>query len=171
MSEFKDLDESEPSDQELVEAAALATALERGHAQDGLDEESLAAAALLRYSHDGGELDPERAEALLADVLRESSIEPAGERERPSSFARLLKWLAIPALGVSTLAAAAIFVAVLSESAPVEPPTPTAGLPTASPALLREQIDSFGDAAASRRALAAHRRATFAALAAHYGGG
>ena len=77
MNEEDDM-ELEPTEEELREAAALAQALDRGSAREGLPDDALAIAAMLRFGADGGELDDERADAILDEAL--SSARPRRPR-------------------------------------------------------------------------------------------
>lgn len=61
--------DDDPTPEELREAEALVEALDRGRASEGLPEEALETAALLRYSADGGRLAERRQREILEEVL------------------------------------------------------------------------------------------------------
>ncbi len=149
-----ELDELEPTEEEVAEAAALARALERGVAQ-APPEDALEAAAVLRFSRDGGQLDPERGERILQTVLAEVKTRRA---PHPSSRWR---WL-IPA-GVASAAAAALVLTLRS------PAVTTPTLPTPSETLLRAQAAAAaGDGRALDEAMASYRGALLASLEGRY---
>ncbi|NCQ59725.1 MAG: hypothetical protein GW913_03530, partial [Myxococcales bacterium] len=103
MSEFDidDLLDEEPSEEELREAMELARALDRGTADDA-PEDALGVAALLRHAQDGSELDPERAQALFEELMRDARPPTPVKKASPS----WLRWL-VPA-GVFAAAAVAL---------------------------------------------------------------
>ena len=147
-------DDDEPNDEELREAEALARALERGHGA-GAPDDALQAAALLRYSRDGGALDEARAAILFEDAMSRAR-RPA----RASRKAWFLGALGLSAAGVAT------WLTAVSLSAPrADLPPPPAGL-------LAAQLDAATNHAASLSALraetASYRTAVYAALKERY---
>src|SRR6516225_7440903 len=94
------LDEDEPTPEELAEAERLALALDRGHSAGGAPEDALEAAALLRFSKDGGTLAPERSERILDDVLARAKP----RREKARLGATLLGLLTLSAAGAASIA-------------------------------------------------------------------
>lgn len=151
-------DDDIPTEEERREAEALARALERGHAAADLPEDALETAHLLRYSHDGGALGPDRRDAILADVL-EHARPP--ERRKRSLWLRI--WLG---LGAATAAAAAI---VLFRVASPEPPV-AAALPDPPKRLLRAQANATTgrDLASVDSEMKGYRIAVYDALEARY---
>ena len=149
-------------DDELREAEALARALDRGHAEDGLPEEALQTAALLRYSADGGALPADREAAILEEVLEEAE---RAARRRPAREAAppLWRW-ALGLLGVGA-AVAALLLLVIGPS-----PDPTA-LPTPTAALVGAQIDRLqGDDEGFEEQMRSYRGEVYAALEERYEG-
>ncbi|HVW26271.1 MAG TPA: hypothetical protein VHC69_12945 [Polyangiaceae bacterium] len=118
-------DEEEPTPEELLEAERLARALERGHSPEPVPEDALGAAALLRFSKDGGALATPTRERILEDVL--SRAKPS--RRRPHVIGTVLGLL-----GLSAAGAASIALVVRSQS-----PEP-ASLPEPPRELLEAQI-------------------------------
>ena len=118
-------DDEEPTPEELLEAARLARALERGHSSEPLPEDALGAAALLRFSRDGGALATPEHERILEDVLARAKP----RRTRPRAVATVLGLL-----GLSAAGAASIALVVRSQS-----PEP-ASLPAPPRELLEAQI-------------------------------
>ncbi len=110
---------------ELAEAEALARALERGSGGDELPEDALEAAALIRYSLDGGELPRDREDAILAEVLQ--GAQRAAER-RPAPSRRPW-WMAIFGLGFAGAAAAAVVAILIWRGLPTAPAIPENGAP------------------------------------------
>ena len=157
--------EEELSPEEREEAEALAHALERGVARASLPEDALEAAALLRFSQDGGALPEDRMKAILDQVLAEARPMQAAE---PASPMRWLRWL-LPVAGVGVAAAAAVALMVTA----VEPPPPAAALPAPDARLLRAQAEvaSGGDGEALAtldHEMSQYRGAMLAALTEHY---
>lgn len=155
------IDDDDIDEHELREAEALARALERGSASDGLPDDALAAAALIRYSQDGGALAKAREDALLEDVLAAADRIRRREPRRAPAW----RWL-FGALGVAAVTTLLLLVA----RAP-QPPAPTA-LPTPGPRLLELHVARLEDAAAEPRfdsQMRAYRGEVYAALEARYG--
>jgi hypothetical protein len=161
MSEEDDM-ELEPTEEELREAAALAQALDRGSARDGLPDDALQMAAMLRYGTDGGELGEERSDALLEEALR--TARPRRPRAEKGAWWR---WL-VPA-GLVTAAAAAALVGVLATRGG-EAPTTAAALPEPPSSLLQAQAAAAAgdDPEALDRAMEAHRAAVLERLGERY---
>lgn len=161
MSEDDDM-ELEPTEEELREAAALAQALDRGSAREGLPDDALEIAAMLRFGADGGELADDRADALLDEALR--AARPRRPRAEKGAWWR---WL-VPA-GLVTAAAAAGVIGVLAMRGD-ETPTTAAVLPEPSNALLQAQAAAAAgdDPEALDRAMEAHRAQVLARLAERY---
>lgn len=150
---FDEFGELEPTEEELAEAEALARALERGVA-DAPPEDALEAAAVLRFSRDGGRLAPERGEAILETVLAEAR--PASPPQR----APLWRWL-VPV----SLAAVAAVVALTLRPPAARP----LALPAPSEALLRAQAAAAaGDGRALDEAMASYRGEVLASLEGRY---
>lgn len=151
------IEDEEITDEERREAEALAHALERGSAREDLPEDALQTAALLRYGRDGGALPPDRAEAVLSDVLEAADRIAARtpERRRPPRWG----WV----LGAVGLAAALMLFVWLR---PRGPTTATA-LPTPDPAVLEARL--AGDDARFDDAMGDYRGAVYAALEERYG--
>ncbi|MDD9937420.1 MAG: hypothetical protein OXT09_27665 [Myxococcales bacterium] len=122
-----DDDATDPSEEELAEAAALAEALE-GRGGDGtLPEDAAEAAALLRYAGPEGELSGARAEAILEDLV-------AGGLPERAPVARRPWWRGLWGAAVmSGLTAAAVALLVV-RSADRVGMSPHAGASPASPA-------------------------------------
>ncbi len=155
------IDDDDIDERELREAEALARALERGSAMDELPDDALEAAALIRYSRDGGALAKEREDRLLEDVL--AAAERVGGRERER--APVWRWV----FGVLGFAAvtALFFLIVRAPDAPA----PTA-LPAPSPRLLELELARLEDDEAEPRfdaEMRAYRGEVYAALGARYG--
>lgn len=151
-------------DNERLEAEALRTALERGRAEDDLPEDALQAAALLRYSQDGGELPVERLEALLPEVLEAAEKADARRKAAPErQSAPWWRWL----LGFAGAAALAAILVIVLRPAAVEP----TALPAPDAALLSAQLErlSGGDDAAFDRAMRDYRGDVMGALTDRYG--
>lgn len=176
-------------DAERAEAAALAAALDGEASAQPPPDDALGAALLMRHGGDRGQLPPERAEAILRDVLR-APDEQAGRRAK---IVRL--W---PVGGVMLAAAAALLLIVRSAqlrateerphataavaAAVPAPGAPSAGIPQASAALLAAQTALLqqslaagsaqpqSDDAAQRyeHELRAYRSELFRALSARY---
>ena len=151
----------EPTEEELREAAALARALDRGGAQEGLPADAFETAAMLRFGSDGGALTKERSDALLEEALR--SARPHRPRAHKGPWWR---WL-LP-VGLSTAAAAAL-IGTLASAGP-EPHTTAMRLPAPSSVLLRAQAAAAAgdDPEALDRAMKAHRAAVLGRLAERY---
>jgi hypothetical protein len=112
-------EDADPSPEELEEAARLARALDRGHAESPPGD-ALETAALLRYAKDESLLDTARSQSILDDVLA---------RARPPKKTRSFRMIVFGALGLSA-AAAATFIVVTNESklGPSELPAPPRAL-------------------------------------------
>ncbi len=161
MTEDDDMD-LEPTEEELREAAALAQALDRGSAREGLPDDAFEIAAMLRFGADGGELGEDRSDAILEEALR--TARPRRPRAEKGAWWR---WL-VPA-GLVTAAAAAALIGVLATQAP-ETPTTAAVLPDPSSALLQAQAAAAAgdDPAALDRAMEAHRAQVLERLSERY---
>lgn len=151
--------DSEPTPEELREAASLAAALD-GVAAAGSGEppdDALAAAALVREGHGGGQLGDERRDAVLERVL------VAEARARPR---RVLRFV-LPSLALA--AAAALALVVLRPGARSVAPTE---LPDPAGSVLRAQLDVArgGDPSRLDEEMRAYRREVYAALRRRYGG-
>jgi hypothetical protein len=142
-------DEDDASETERAEAEALARALD-GDASAQAPEDALQAALFLRHGGARGELAPERAEAILQDLL--SDAPSAAERDaapatEPSTRSRMLRLSAIGAM----LAAAAglMFLSTASDKRRAAPaPDASAELPAATTSLLAAQADLLRQSAA-----------------------
>lgn len=132
-------DEDEPTPEELLEAAALARALERGQSHGAVPDDALVAAHLVRYARDGGALDPARGEAILAEALERARL-------KASSRARRFTWLGMLALGAAA-AATLYFSPRANETAARLPPPPQA--------LLGAQVEAMRGQGAGLAALEA----------------
>ncbi len=157
----EDIDETE-----RAEAEALAQALDRGSARDGLPEDALQTAALLRYSAGGGELGADREDAVLSDVLAAAEKVAAKRAQAsPAPSAPWWRWL-FGAAGVAALVALALFLWIGrgGDAAPTELPAPSA-------ALLGHALDRLapgGDDAAYREEMRSYRASVYAALSERY---
>lgn len=152
------IDEDALTAEELAEAAALARALERGHAEEALPEDAFQTAALLQFSHDGAELDAARADAILEDVFAEAKV------RRPEK-APWWRWL-VPVSLAGAAATAAVL--LMLRSAPDAMP-----LPRPDGALLQAQATAAatpteGAGAELDRAMGAYRGQVLAALEDRY---
>jgi hypothetical protein len=147
-----------PTEEELREAEALARALDRGNAR-GVPDDALQAAALLRYSRDGGELPSARADAILEDAL---------SRARKPAVASRKGWL-LGVLGLAAAGAATWLTAVGLEPAPSPP---RAELPPPPASLLAAQVEVATNRSASLATLDArtdeYRSAVYATLKGRY---
>jgi len=155
------IDDDDIDEHELREAEALARALERGSATDELPDDALEAAALIRYSRDGGALAKGREDVLLQDVL--AAADRVGRRE--ARRAPGWRWL-FGALGLAAVTAL-LFLIVRAP----EIPAPTA-LPAPGPRLLEIELARLEDAEAEPRfdsEMRAYRGEVYAALEARYG--
>lgn len=151
------MNDDDIDEHELREAEALAMALDRGRASDGLPDDALETAALLRYSEDGGALAPDREDALLEEVLQVADRVTAREPRRRSAWG----WL-FGGLGLATA------VALLIVLRPA--PTPTV-LPAPGAGLLAAQLARMDDASNEARfdtEMRQYRGAVYAALEARY---
>ncbi|HEX4337057.1 MAG TPA: hypothetical protein VH062_14160 [Polyangiaceae bacterium] len=119
-------DDEEPTAEELEEAERLARALERGHAPGGVPEDALGAAALLRFSKDGGALEPERAERILEEAL---------SRARPPVSKPRRRYTLLGLLGLAAAGAAAFLLVVKTQA-----PEAAALLPSPPRELLEAQL-------------------------------
>ncbi|MFT5354048.1 MAG: hypothetical protein ACI9KE_001248 [Polyangiales bacterium] len=124
---WDEMDELEPTAEELAEAASLARAMDGGVEEGGVeeggveegeravvDERAMATASLLAYSEGASELRSDRAAAVLEDVLKtarrpEKLAEVAGDKTPARSWWRLLVPLPFAA------AAAAAFLVMNAE--------------------------------------------------------
>jgi hypothetical protein len=149
-------DDTEPTEEELEEAEALAKALDRGHGSP--PPKDLETAALLRYAKDGGELDPARSQAIVEDAIA---------RARPRARARPWRVLLFGAFGLS--AAAALTLLVLRNERGLGP----SPLPAPPRALLDAQIKATSADAAGLEPLgselAPYRVAVYSSMKEHYG--
>ncbi len=116
-------DELEVTEEEAAEAAALAEALERGSTAEDPPDDAFAAAALLSFSRDGGELDATRAQSILDDVL-------ASARPRRPEVARAPWWRWLVPVSLVAAAGAAVLLIPTSPNA-VTLPVPQSELLTA----------------------------------------
>lgn len=135
------VDDEHATAREDRQADALARALEREGGADDLPEDALEAAALLRYSIDGGELAADRKAAILEEVL---STARAPGKAAPSDRRRGLspwrRWL-LPAGGLAAAASVALALWIGGRHASVLEPT-RLPLPTAT--LLTAQLEAAG---------------------------
>lgn len=161
------MSDEEASEEELREAEALSVALERGVADDGLPEDALETAALLRHSVDGGELAADREEALLHEVLSEVDRIAARRAERAPapSGAPLWRWL----LGFAGVTAVAILALVWLSTGPVQPgatllPTPDARLLGAGVG----RVEDRGEDSRHRALMRDYRGQVYGALSERY---
>jgi hypothetical protein len=120
-------DDEEPTAEELAEAERLARALDRGHSTGPVPEDALGAAALLRFSKDGGALASDRSERILEDLLGQ-----AKPRRAKARFGATLLGL----LGLTAAGAASIVLVVRSQA-----PEP-ASLPPPQRELLEAQLSA-----------------------------
>jgi hypothetical protein len=119
-----------PTEQELLEAAALARSLEKDAERDpAAPADALDAAALVRAGTHSLELDPARSETILGGLVGEL---------RPRSVRR--RW-ARRAGAVAAVAAVALLI-VLPSTRSAEPPRP-APLPRAPIELVTAQLESI----------------------------
>ena len=157
-------DELDIDEGEATAAAALAHALDRGSVRDGLPEEALQTAALLRYGA-GASLDATRSEAILGEILEVA--ERAGVRgvRRPGRAG--WRWL-FGALGMGGAAAISLLLLLPLRSAPTEPTV----VPTPSVILVRAQLARFSGERDDREfddAMRVYRGGVYAALSERYG--
>lgn len=149
----------EPTEEERREAEALARALDRGHGH-GVPDDALQAAAFLRYSKDGGALDPARAESILEDALARA--------RKPARVSRKGWFLGV--LGLAAAGAATWVTAVNLESS--SDASRRAELPPPPAALLAAQVEVATNRDASLAVLDArtdeYRRAVYASLKGRY---
>ncbi|MCB9598164.1 MAG: hypothetical protein H6719_35955 [Sandaracinaceae bacterium] len=155
----EDIDETERR-----EAEALARALDRGSADDGLPEDALQTAALLRYSAGGGELAADREDALLGEVL-EAAERAARKREVAAPAATpWWRWV-IGFAGLTAAIALVLFLALGRD--PVQPtplPAPSASLVSSGLGRLTPGADEEG----FRAEMATYRASVYGALSARY---
>jgi hypothetical protein len=153
------LDDDEPTAEEVEEAARLARALERGHAPEGAPNDALSAAALLRYAKDGGALDPERSREILEDAL---------SRARPPRARPRVRYTLLGLLGLSAAGAASVVLVLRTQA-----PEPDTALPAPPRALLEAQLAAATGPATSLDALAVetgeYRGKVYAKLRERYG--
>lgn len=158
MSEENDALEPPFDDAERREAEALALALERGTASEGLPEDALQVAAMIRYGEGGGALSEAREDALLADVLAAADRVAA---KRPAPRVAWWRW----ALGMG------VAVAVIALFVVARPAPDATALPVPSRALLEAQLArADGRDEGFDEAMGDYRGAVYAALEARYGG-
>lgn len=154
------MSDEEPTEEELAEAAALARALERSSADSDLPEDAFEAAALVRYSLDGGELPADRKGAIWAEVIDKAKVpQPKAE----AGFASWIKWL-VPGLSLATVAAIAI-VAIIGDRAPGLLPEPRADLLEAQARAASGEAEA---AAELERRMRTYRTDLYAALEDRY---
>jgi hypothetical protein len=154
------MSDEEPTEEELAEAEALARALERSSAGSDLPEDAFEAAALVRYSLDGGELPIDRKSAIWSEVVEKARVP---EPKAKPGFASWLKWL-VPSLSLATAAAIAIAI-VIGDRAPGLLPEPRAEL------LEAQARAASGEAAAAaelERRMRTYRTDLYAALQDRY---
>lgn len=151
--------DDEPTEAELREAEALARALDGGRGDPEMPDDALGTAAYLRYAKDGGALDSDKEEAILADALA---------RARPPRARPAWRWRIFGALGLAATGAALVFIVA---RAPIGDAADT--LPAPPRALLEAQIDAAGGRVASLDTLTAetrdYRAAVYGALRDRYG--
>jgi hypothetical protein len=157
--------DEEMDPEELREAEALAQALDRGTGGPDLPEDALEAAALLRYSRDGGALAPAREDAILDEVLAagERAHARKPERERSVPWWRLLFGFA----GVAAIAVLVLLVLDIDEA-----PRGAALLPAPSAGLIEAQLARLEDPRADERferEMREYRGEVYAAISARYG--
>jgi hypothetical protein len=156
------MSEHDPTEKEREEAEALARALEGDGTPGDIPDDALEAAALLRRSREGGDLDPGRQRAILEKVLPD---------EPPARRSGWLRWL-VP---VGSAAALALVVALwTSTSFESRAPAQGAALPRPSARLLRAQASAASGDARELASLAGemnvYRRDLYAVLADRYQG-
>lgn len=157
--------EDEYTEEEARAAEALALALDERRPSSAPPQDALRSAALIRYSQDGGQLDRERSEAVLAGVLRHQQAIAARKRRR----ARRL----VLSAGIVAAAAALLLVFHRSPShvdTSSDPHGPASAAPAPSPELINAHLAAIGSAEdrSLRQAMREHRRQTYAALAERY---
>jgi hypothetical protein len=140
--------DDEPTAEELREAEALARALEGAPSDAAAPPEALETAALLRYTHGGGQLDPARAQTL-AGKLR-SEVRPRRRR---------WWWLGLAPLAVG--AVGLTLFATMGGRSPVTLPAPGPALLAAQAQAARGQPQALADLDAQMRA---YRRTLFEKL-------
>jgi hypothetical protein len=121
-----------PSAQELLEAEALARALEGDGSAEALPQDALATAALLQYGQSGAVLPSDRHDAILQEIQDLAR----SRRTRAPSRGRSWRWLWAPAGGL--VAAAGTFALVFALLGPFDRLSPTI-LPAPSQSLLEAQ--------------------------------
>lgn len=159
-------DEERPDPAELAQAEALAQALERGSGGEELPEDALEAAALLRYSLDGGELPRDREDAILSEVLE---VADRARARRPEPRRRpWWAWL-FGFAGAAGAAALILFFVLRPKPSPV---TGDQALPAPSAALLTlsmSRIDDAGRDEEFEAAMQGYRHDVYGALRERYG--
>lgn len=107
---WDDMDELEPTAEELAEAASLARAMDgvSDDGADGVDEMAMATASLLAYSEGAAELRDDRADAVLADVLK--TARRPESKQIPEKLPARPWWRLLAPLPFAAAAAAAFFV-------------------------------------------------------------
>lgn len=162
------VDDEAATAQEDRQADALARALEREGGADDLPEDALEAAALLRYSLDGGELPADRKAAILEEVLSTARAPGrAAPSDRPRGLAPWRRWL-WPAGGLAAAASVALALWVTVHNPSVPEPT---RLPAPTAALLAVQLQAAGgsgDVAQLSGEMRTYRHEMYAALGRRY---
>ncbi|MCC6766729.1 MAG: hypothetical protein IT293_18880 [Deltaproteobacteria bacterium] len=176
-------DDEEPTADELREAEELARLLEGDDVGDrAFDARApeLEAASLLRYSQGAGELEPEREDAILRDLLVEAerNAQPAAAAaaaakratgEKRFDWGRAIRWL----LGIGGVAAAAAIVLLVVRPWRPDATDVATRLPAPSIELLRAQASaasSGGSMAGLSDAMRGYRTGVFDALRSRYAG-
>lgn len=109
---WDEMDELEPTAEELAEAASLARAMDgASFDSDEVNDAAMATASLFAYSEGAAELRPERAASVLEDVLKNARRpEKANVSERAGDKAPARWWRFLVPLPFAAAAAAAFFV-------------------------------------------------------------
>lgn len=157
-------DELDIDEGEATAAAALAHALDRGSVRDGLPEEALQTAALLRYGA-GASLDATRSEAILGEILE--VVERATARGVRRSGRAGWRWL-FGALGMGGAVVISLLLLLSPRSAPTQPTV----VPTPPVTLVRAQLARFAGEADEEEldeAMRVYRGGVYAALSERYG--
>jgi len=154
-------DEQEPTQEELADATSLAQATERGSATAQVPEDALGAAALLRYSADGGTLGVERKKAILDELLERAPATPMS-----TAKPKRRSWIGWLGLGPATAAVAAAVLLMLRSGGTAELPRPPATLLSAQARAARS--DPAGARVLSEE-MAVYRRELYAVLEERYG--
>lgn len=152
---WDEMDELEPTAEELAEAASLARAMDGGTGDASLvDDATMATASLLAYSEGASELRADRAAAVLDDVLK-TARRPGGDAEKAQTPARSW-WRFLVPIPFAAAAAAALFVMN----------TKTAVLPLPSMSLIEAQATAAAGVDPERldSAMSDYRSELYAAL-------